>query len=37
LQNAEADAHASDANGTVKVADFEDFLVEEIGNAGAAG
>jgi hypothetical protein len=37
LEYAEADAQASDADGSGEVADFEDFLIEEVGDARAAG
>ena len=37
LENAEADAEAGDTNGGGEIANFQDFLVEEIGDEIAAG
>jgi len=37
VQNAEADAKARDADGDAEVADFQDFLVDKVGDKIAAG
>jgi len=37
FEDAEADAHAGDSDGRGEVANFEDFLVDEVGYARAAG
>jgi len=37
LEYAEADAHSGDADGGGEIADFENFLVEEVGYVCAAG
>ena len=36
LKDAEADTHAGNANGRGEIADFENFLVDEVGDARAA-